>query len=74
MTLKEWLDSERKTKRGNGPNSRGTQGWLAARLGCEQSLVSKWVRRVSTPVQDAERIVKLSGGKVTLAELERVKR
>lgn len=72
MTLKEWLGSQRKRKRGNGPASRGTQSWLAARLGCEQALVSKWVRRVTTPEMYAERIIRLSGGKVTLEELKRI--
>lgn len=71
MTLKEWLDSERKAPRGKVRPSRGTQEWLAAKLGCQQSLVSKWVRRVITPEEYGARIVRLSGQKVTLPELEK---
>lgn len=74
MTLKEWLDEERKrTGAWRLRQKCGTQDWLAARLGVDQGQVSKWVRRVSAPTTYAARIVRLSGGKVTLAELERVK-
>jgi hypothetical protein len=74
MTLKEWLDEEKtrwSRRRSNPP--RGTQDWLALKLGVDQGQVSKWVRRISAPTTYAARIVRLSGGKVTLGELERVK-
>lgn len=80
MTLKEWLEEERRRGlrvanvslvRDRGP-ARGTQDWLALKLGVDQGQVSKWVSRKSTPESYAARIVKLSGGKVTLAELARV--
>lgn len=71
MTLKEWLEEER-TKRTLKDTGRGTQDWLALKLGVDQGQVSKWVSRKSTPESYAARIVKLSGGRVTLAELERV--
>jgi DNA-binding transcriptional regulator YdaS (Cro superfamily) len=84
MTLKEWLehearDVERAKRRGRtmihkearSPR-RGTQDWLAARLGVDQGLVSKWVRRVTTPERYGTKIVRLSKGKVTLPELMRV--
>lgn len=69
MTLKEWLDSERKSPRGKVRPARGTQEWLAAKLGCQQSLVSKWVRRVTTPGRYGATIAHLSKGKVTVEEL-----
>jgi hypothetical protein len=72
MTLKDWLDSERKGPRGKVRPARGTQEWLAHRLDCEQALVSKWVRRVTTPERYGTKIVRLSKGKVTLPELMRV--
>lgn len=72
MTLKEWLDDERKKGRG-ASGGRGTQDWLAAKLRVDQGMVSKWVRRVSKPTTYAAAIIRLSGGKVTMAELERVK-
>lgn len=50
---------------------RGTQRWLAHILNADQGEVSKWVRRVRTPEEDGPRIVKLSGGKVSLEELVR---
>lgn len=80
MTLKEWLeearereaardDARRGTRKAPG---RGTQEWLAQTLGCDQGLVSKWVRRVTTPEIYGAAIVRLSRGKVTLPELMRV--
>jgi DNA-binding transcriptional regulator YdaS (Cro superfamily) len=84
MTLKEWLEEEARRgdllkrqgrimahKEARLPR-RGTQEWLAARLGVDQGLVSKWVRRVTTPERYGTKIVRLSKGKVTLAELMRV--
>lgn len=73
MTLKEWLEEERrKARRGSWTPRRGTQDWLASKLGVDQGLVSKWVRRASEPVTHGPRIVRLSGGKVTLVELRRM--
>lgn len=89
MTLKEWLEEERrfavagrKARRfvlrngAAGPKlpAHGTQEWLALRLGVDQGLVSKWVRRVTTPERYGTKIVRLSKGKVTLPELMRVEK
>lgn len=85
MTLSEWLDAEKAEwfrRRAHGRSMthkeareppRGTQAWLAEKLGVDPGLVSKWVRRVSEPVTHGPRIVRLSGGKVTPEELRRVK-
>lgn len=78
MTLKEWLEEKRRTSRATiSPSGRavlqvGTQDWLALRLGVDQGLVSKWVRRVTTPERYGTKIVRISKGKVTLPELMRV--
>lgn len=81
MTLKQWMRQQREEGRSEhkyrGQAARGTQQWLAdlLRLGPGgQSLVRKWLERVSEPVTHGPRIVRLSGGKVTLEELRRVKR
>lgn len=71
MTLSEWLEEE-KQKRTKRDPGRGTQDWLASKLDVDQGLVSKWVRRVSTPERYGTKIVRLSGGNVTLPELMRV--
>jgi DNA-binding transcriptional regulator YdaS (Cro superfamily) len=80
MTLKEWLEEEARLGarvsrvrlvRDRGLR-RGTQDWLASKLGVDQGLVSKWVRRVTTPERYGTRIARLSKGKVTLPELMRV--
>lgn len=74
MTMKEWLEDEKaRTAMYRPRQRRGTQDWLAARLGVDQGQVSKWVRRVSRPTCYVEAIVRLSRGAVTRAELERVK-
>jgi hypothetical protein len=39
----------------------------------DQGLVSRWVRRLVTPKYHGAAIIRLSRGKVTMAELERVK-
>ena len=84
MTLREWLDEEAlraallkrhgstMTHKEAREPRRGTQEWLAHRLGVDQGLVSKWVRRVTTPERYGTKIIRLSGGKVTLSELRRV--
>jgi DNA-binding transcriptional regulator YdaS (Cro superfamily) len=78
MTLNEWLmDVRKKSKKimmasGRFVCEKGTQEWLALQLGVDQGLVSRWVKRKTTPETYGPRIVKLSRGKVTLAELERL--
>lgn len=72
MTLREWLEKVKRLPGPPGKPGRGTQAWLARTLGVDQGLVSKWVRRVRTPVQHGAAIVRLSGGKVTEAELRRI--
>jgi hypothetical protein len=74
MTLKEWLDDEKaRTAMLRPATRRGTQEWLARKLMADQGLVSRWVRRLVTPKYHGAAIVRLSRGKVTMAELERVK-
>ena len=74
MTLKEWLDEEKKKRSTPSEPVRGTQEWLAQRLGVDQGLVSRWVRRLVTPKYHGPAIVRLTQGNVTMAELERVVR
>jgi hypothetical protein len=75
MTLKDWMDAEKeKTKSLHPGKRRGTQEWLARRMKVNQGLVSRWLRRVTTPSWgNGMRIVRMSKRMVTMAELERVK-